>query len=501
MTDTKMNEINWHERVCSTTFSVRNLVNGYFTEPAGDLISKYAPGDGKLLYEFGSGDSAEIDAAVAAGREAFKDGRWRLLPIHERQAILNKLANLVEENREQFALYDCLDVGKPIMSALYGDVVLATERLREAAAELNNLLLPSGVVGNDMAYQYRKPIGVVGAIIGWNYPLLMAANKIGPALAMGNSLVLKPSEFSSLSAIRLAELALEAGVPSGVLNVVHGLGETVGAALSGHMDIDMVTFTGSSATGKRIMAAAGSSNMKRVHLECGGKSANIVFDDCSMDLDHVATTVVNTAFSNQGAVCHAGSRLLLQEGIVDQLMPRILEQAAKIKPCDPLDPSSEFGAIMNEAHMNKVLGYIEGGIAEGANLLCGGGRVNGEEGGYFIEPTIFNNVKAHYKIAQEEIFGPVLSVFNFKTEAEAIQIANNTRFGLSAHVSTGSLGRAHRMGQALEAGLILIKGSENPISGVVTIGVEPQKESGMGFENGRVGLEAYSVVSAVHMFI
>jgi acyl-CoA reductase-like NAD-dependent aldehyde dehydrogenase len=497
-----MTDINWHERASSTTFSVRNLINGEFSEPQGaKTIQKYAPHNGGLLYEFGEGTEAEVDAAVASSREAFEDGRWRNKPIYERQSILNKLADLVEENSEQFGLFECLDVGKPIMMGVHDDVARGTNGLRGAATGLDNLLLPSGVSGNDMAYQYRKPVGVVAAIVGWNYPLALAAGKIGPALAMGNSIVLKPSEFTSLSAIRLAELALEAGVPPGVINIVHGSGAIVGAALSSHMDVDMITFTGSSATGKVIMAAAGNSNMKRVHLECGGKSANIIFEDCIADIDSVVASSVYWSFPNQGALCITGSRLLVQESIKEEFMAKMLEQTAKIKPQDILDPSCEFGAMMNEAHMNKVLGYIDSGKSEGATLLCGGNQVNKDSGGFYVEPTIFDNVTMKHRIAREEIFGPVLSVFSFKDEAEALAIANDTRFALAAHVTTRDLGRAHRMGQQLNAGMIMISGSANGIGGFVNLGVEPQKESGMGFEGGRGGLEAYSVASSIHMFI
>ena len=496
-----MNTINWHERAKATQFSVRNLINGEFSEPQGEKISKFAPHDGTLLYEFGAGTAAEVDLAVAAAREAFDDGRWCKKSVGERQSILNKLADLVQENKEQFGLFECLDVGKPIMNALNEDVRNAASQLRTAASGLNNLLLPSGVSGNDVAYQYRKPMGVVAGVIGWNYPLVLAAGKVGPALAMGNSIVLKPSEFTSLSAIRLAELALEAGVPPGVINIVHGSGATVGAALSGHMDVDMFSFTGSSATGKAIMAAAGNSNMKRVHLECGGKSANIIFDDCAEDLDKVVASSVYWSFPNQGALCITGSRLLIQESIKDQFMEKMLEQTAKIKPHDPLDTACEFGAMMNEAHMNKVLGYIESGKEEGATLLCGGNQVNKDSGGFFVEPTIFDNVTMKNKIAREEIFGPVLSVFSFKDEEEAIAIANDTRFALAAHVSTTNLGRANRVGQQLNAGVVLVSGSANGMGGFVNLGTEPQKESGMGFAGGRAGLEAYSVATSIHLFI
>ena len=496
-----MKDINWHERAKNTTFTVRNMINGESSEPQGSLITKYAPYDGSLLYEFGEGTAAEVDQAVASAREAFNDGRWGNKPIGERQAILNKLADLIQENQEQFGLFECVDVGKIIRAGLYDDVSRAVSGLRGAAANLNNLLLPSGVSGNDVAYQYRKPIGVVGGILGWNYPLAMVTGKVGPALAMGNSLILKPSEFTSLSSSLVADLALEAGIPPGVLNVVHGAGATVGAAIAEHGDIDMVSFTGSTATGKKLMIAAGQSNLKRVHLECGGKSANIIFDDCASDLDHVASTVTSIGFPNQGALCIAGSRLLVQESIKDALMEKVLEQTNAVAPANPLDWASVMGAIVNEAHMNKVLGYIESGKSEGAQLICGGNQVNKSSGGFYIEPTIFDNVNMSHRIAREEIFGPVLSVLTFKDEAEAIQLANDSSYGLAAHVSTQNAGRVHRLGQQLNAGSIMINTSSNPNTGYVALGSEPHRESGVGFAGGRLGLEAYSIASAIHTFI
>ena len=496
-----MTTINWHDRLANSTFSVRNLINGEFTATSGNPISKYAPHNGQLLYQFGEGSAAEVDLAVASAREAFKDGRWRNKPVYERQAILNKLADLVEVNREQLGLYECLDVGKPISAGLNDDIGRTVHQLRGAASGLDNLLLPSGVRGNDIGYQYRKPVGVVGAIVGWNYPLTLAASKLGPALAMGNSLVIKPSEFTSLSAVRLAELALEAGVPPGVVNVVHGTGAVVGAALAGHMDVDMITFTGSSATGKAIMVAAGQSNMKRVHLECGGKSPYLVFDDCPEDLDWMAQEIVGAAFPNQGALCISSTRLLVQEGIKDRLMEKVVEHSAKITPADPLNPDTSFGAIMNEAHMNKVLGYVDRGNAEGAEHLYGGERVLTETGGYYLTPAVFDQVQPNHCIAQEETFGPLLSAITFKDEQQAIEIANNSTFGLAAYIATTNLARGHRVAHELNAGIILVTGNPVDATDFVNLGVEPQRQSGMGIEGGRGGLEAYSVVSAIHMII
>ena len=495
-----MTNPNWHQRVRDTQFQVRNLIGGEFSEPSGSPIEKYAAYNGELLYQFGGGSAAEVDLAVASAREAFSDGRWRNKPVYERQAVLHKLADLVEENREQLGLYESLDVGKPITAGLNDDIGRTLHQLRGAAKGLDNLLQPSGVRGNDIAYQHRKPHGVVGAIVGWNYPLTLAASKVGPALAMGNSLVLKPSEFTSLSAVRLAELALEAGVPPGVFNVVHG-GAAIGGALAMHMDVDMLTFTGSSATGKKIMVAAGQSNMKRVHLECGGKSPYLVFDDCPDDLDWMAQELVGAAFPNQGALCISSTRLLIQEGIKERLMDKIVEHTAKIKPADPLDPNTSFGAIMNEAHMNKVLGYVDRAAADGARHLYGGEQVLRNTGGFYLTPAVFDNVEPNSCIAQEETFGPLVSAISFKDEAEALAIANNSTFGLAAYVATTNLSRGHRVAQNLNAGIVLVSGDAVDANDFVNLGIEPQRQSGMGFEGGRGGLEAYSVVSAIHMII
>ena len=495
-----MTQPNWQQLANDTNFQVRNLINGKISETTGTVISKYAPNNGQLLYEFGQGSVEEIDRAVASAREAFNDGRWRNKPVYERQAVLNKLADLVEENRDELALFECLDVGKTITAALNDDMGRVQHQLRGAASGLDNLLLPSGVRGNDIGYQYRKPHGVVGAIVGWNYPLTLAASKVGPALAMGNSLVLKPSEFTSLSAIRLAELALEAGVPPGVFNVIHG-GAAMGAALAGHNDVDMLTFTGSSATGKKIMVAAGQSNMKRVHLECGGKSPYLVFDDCPDDLDWMAKEIVATAFPNQGALCVSSTRLLLQSGIKERLLEKVIEHTAKITPADPLNPDSKFGAIMNEAHMNKVLAYVDRGRSEGAEHRYGGEQVLAETGGYYLTPAVFDRVEPNTAIAQEETFGPLLSAITFDSEEEAVAIANNSTFGLAAYIATSNLARGHRVAHQLNAGMILVTGNPVDATDFVNLGIEPQRQSGMGFEGGRGGLEAYSVASAIHVII
>lgn len=493
-----MSEINWHNRAAETTFTVRNFINGEYQHCVGSTaIEKYAARDGKLLYSFGNGDGSEVDQAVASARATYQEGVWRKKSSAERGAVLNALADLVEQHKETFALYESMDVGKPITNALYEDVALTAGNLRKAAANIDKLLGSCGTDQGALVYQTHKPVGVVAGILGWNYPLSLASSKVGPALVTGNSLVLKPSEFTSLSTGLLAELALEAGVPAGVFNVVHGDGANVGDGLARHMDVDLLTFVGSSGTGKVLMKAAGESNMKRLILECGGKSPYIVFDDTEEYLDFVAADIVATAFPNQGALCVAGTRLLVQDNIREKLMPKILQQAANITPKDPLDAECSFGALMNEAHMNKVLGYIESGKADGAELVYGGERVLQETGGFYLKPTIFDRVEPRHRIAQEEIFGPVLSVIGFKDEAEALAIANGTCFGLAAYVATQNIGRVQRLGEDISAGLIQMIASGTPSGGNVSFSIEGHKQSGFGTEGGIQGLAAYTAASTV----
>jgi acyl-CoA reductase-like NAD-dependent aldehyde dehydrogenase len=504
-----MTHIDWIKRAEGSNFEIRNFINGQF-EPVAEIgaphtvIHKYSPRDGNLLYSFSEGAKADIDKAVSDAREAFNDGRWRKLPLPKRAAVLNTLADLVEKHKEQFALYECLDVGKTITNALKDDIARTIGRLRRTASLAGQLMAPSGADLGCFAYQRRKPVGVVGGIAGWNYPLTLAVSQLAPALIMGNCLVLKPSEFTSLSAAHLAALAIEAGVPPGVFNVVHGAGHTVGSALAEHLDVDLLSFVGSSATGKKIMVSAGQSNMKRLLLECGGKSPYMVFDDCPDDLNFIAQDIVNNAFPNQGALCAAGTRLLLQDTIREKLLPLIVEKAAAIRPADPLNPNSTFGALVNETHINKVLNYIAAGISEGAELILGGQRVFpvGDEslkGGFYIEPTIFDNVAPTAKIAQEEIFGPVLSVLTFKDESEAIRIANNSSFGLAAYAATTNLARAQRLGEQINAGVLITMGDTNLSGGGVNIGSDKHRQSGFGFSGGLEGLASYSISTTVHV--
>jgi len=495
--------IDWVGRSQTSTLRIRDFIDGEWKHGAGDeSLAKYSPRDGRLLARFGAGAARDVDEAVASARRAFDDGRWSKLPIQRRKDALHGLASLLEKHREELALLECLDVGKPISDAFNFDVTTAVATLRHTA-EISDQVqgLVYGADQSSLSYQLRRPFGVVAGIVGWNFPLVLAVQKIAPALATGNCLVLKPSEITSLSASRVAQLAIEAGIPAGVLNVVHGNG-AVGAALARHQDVDLVTFTGSTQTGKKLLIASGQSNMKRLILECGGKAPNIVFDDCP-NLDSVADSVVARAFMNQGEVCTASSRLLIQDSIKDEVLRRVIQKSALLVTGDPLNPETKFGALVSREHQQKVLDYIAGGEKEGARMAYQSNAPAPFSEGFYVPPTIFDRVSPGQKIAQEEIFGPVLSVISFRDEGEAIRIANSTIYGLSAILWTKDLGRAHRATQGIHAGRIVVNATGKPTGGpgVGVVSVGGHKESGIGTEGGIEGLEAYMSTSAVQWFV
>jgi acyl-CoA reductase-like NAD-dependent aldehyde dehydrogenase len=495
--------VDWVARAGALRIQVRNFVGGRAL--AGDsagLLHKSSPRDGHELYSFTAGSPRDVESAVAVARRAFVDGRWSQLPPQRRSEVLYRLAALLAEHAEEFALLESLDTGKPIRDAAAFDVPRASATFRFSAAASDKLASQVYAVdARSLSYQSRRPLGVVGGIIGWNFPLVLAAEKIGPALAMGNSLVLKPSELTSLSAARLAELALEGGVPEGVLNVIHGSPE-VGAALARHQDVDMITFTGSSRTGKLLLVASGESNMKRLMLECGGKAPNIVFGDAP-DLAAVADGIVARAFWNQGQVCTASSRLLVQEDIKDQLLKLVIERASVLHPGDPLKEQTTFGALVSTGHREKVQGYVASGEREGARAIYRASVPDPLPGGFYVAPVIFDEVSIGQRIAQEEIFGPVLSVLTFRDDEEAVRIANSTIYGLSAVLWTKDLGRAHRVSQSIDAGWIVINATASPTGGpgpgILSIG--GHKQSGIGVEGGVEGLKAYTRESVIQLFV
>lgn len=494
--------IDWIQRSQSVKYQIRNLIDGKKSGPRGTALEKYSPRDGGLLGTLGAGDPADVDEAVNVSRTAVAEGRWSELPVSRRKAILFRLAELVDRHRDELALMESLDVGKPISDALAFDVPTVSAVIRANAEVADKISGKTYAVDStSLSYQLIRPVGVVAGIVGWNFPLVLAAGKVAPALAAGNCIVLKPSEVTSLSAGRLAELALEAGVPPGVFNVIHGDGR-VGGALATHPGVDLITFTGSTRTGKHLLAAAGHNSMKRVLLECGGKAPNIVFEDCPR-VQAVADAVVARAFWNQGQVCTASSRLLVHESIKRDFLNAVIEKVASLAPGDPLDPSTTFGPVVCSSHRDKVLNYVRAGSEDGGRIVYQGEQKPPNTGGYFVPPVIFDDIKASHRIAQEEIFGPVLSVMTFHDEREAIQLANSTIYGLSAIAWTKDLGRAHRITHGIRAGWITVNAAETPKGGpgVGVLSIGGLKDSGIGTEGGLEGLKEYTERSAIQIFI
>ncbi|MCL4179751.1 MAG: aldehyde dehydrogenase [Verrucomicrobia bacterium] len=438
-------------------FRTQAFIDGKFVGArSGQTFTTENPATGKPLAEIAAGDIPEVNRAVTAARKAFDRGLWSRAKPGERKQVLLRFADRLEANADELALLDTLEAGKPIGDCATMDIPDTIHCIRwhaEAIDKLYGHVSPTGP--ENLALILREPVGVVGCVIPWNFPAQMAAWKIGPALATGNSVVLKPAELTSLSAIRMAELAAEAGVPAGVFNVVPGLGETAGQAIGRHGDVDLVAFTGSTEVGRCFLKYAAESNLKRVILECGGKSPQVVFADAP-DLAAVANHAVGAAFWNMGENCSCGSRLIVHKNIKDELVQRVVKLARTWPVGDPLDPRTRLGALIEKPHLEKVLGYIAAGRSEGAKLILGGRRILERTGGYFMEVTIFDEVSQKMKIAREEIFGPVLSVIPFSTEAEAIALANATDYGLAASLYTQDLNRAHRVSRAIRAGTVSV---------------------------------------------
>ena len=485
----------WTAQAASLDIRNQAFIDGRYVDArSGQTYDCVSPIDGRSLARVAQCDGNDVERAVKAARSAFESGVWsETAPVH-RKKVLIRLAQLIEAHAEELALLETLDMGKPISDSLNVDVA-ATVRCFSWNGEVIDKwyaeIAPTGP--DELGLVTREPLGVVAAIVPWNFPLLMASWKLGPALATGNSVILKPSEKSPLTAIRLAELAIEAGIPAGVLNVLPGFGKEAGEPLAAHMDVDGLVFTGSTAIGKHLMGIAGTTNMKRAFMECGGKSPNIVFPDAP-NLDTAAEAAATGVFYNQGEVCTAASRLLVHKSIRDDFLDRVVAAGLTMKPGNPLDPATRMGAIVDQPQINRVTGYIDKAVQEGARLKCGGSRVMQETGGYYVEPTIFDRVSPDMTIASEEIFGPVLSCIDFETEAEALAVANNSPYGLAAAVWTSDITRAHNMARKLRAGSVWVNYYDG---GDMTAPFGGFKQSGNGRDKSIHALEKYTEIKAI----
>ncbi|MGH9492386.1 MAG: aldehyde dehydrogenase family protein [Terriglobales bacterium] len=472
------------------------LIGGQWVDSSdGKTFDTVNPATGEVLTQIAAATLADVERAVAAARKAFDDpaGPWQKMTASERGKLLWKIADLIEQNIEELAEIETLDNGKPIFESRYVDLPTVADVFRYYAGwatKIHGETINSRP--NAFTYTLREPVGVVAAIVPWNFPLLLASWKIAPALATGNTVIWKPASQTSLSALRVGQLMLEAGVPAGVVNILPGAGAVVGMALVKHPGVDKVAFTGSTVVGKEVMRNA-ADTVKRITLELGGKSPNIVFADS--DLEAAVRGASTGIFYGKGEVCAAGSRLFVEKKIHEEFMAKLVERTQKLKPGDPLDPKTRLGAIVSEQQMNTVLGYIEAGKSEGAKLVAGGKRVSVDGGkGYFVEPTIFDGVDNNMKIAQEEIFGPVLATIPFDDVEQVAELANQNIYGLAAAVWTNDIRKAHAVARRLKAGTVWVN-AYNLYDVALPFG--GYKQSGFGRELGMHAIEHYTELKSV----
>ncbi len=482
--------VDWHKLAEKLEPRTDAFIDGkYVPAASGATFECVNPANGRLIAKVASCDARDVDAAVASARKAFEGGGWSRRAPAARKKVLLRFAELIRKHREELALTETLDMGKPISDSMKVDIPAAANCIAWYAEAIDKVYDEVAPAGHDaLALITRESVGVVGAIVPWNFPLLMASWKLGPALATGNSVVLKPSEKSPLTALRVAELAAEAGLPEGVLNVVPGFGATAGEPLALHMDVDCLAFTGSTRTGKRMLEYSGKSNMKRVWLECGGKAPNVVLGDVA-DVERAATAAAYGIFFNQGEMCSAASRLVVHESVKDAMLERIVAIGRTMAPGDPLDPKTKLGAIVDQVQLNAVMGYIESGKSEGAEVALGGDRARKESGGFFVEPTVFTGVAPGMKIAREEIFGPVLATISFSDVEEAVRIANDVSYGLTAAVWSRDITTAHRVAKRLRAGTVYVNCYD---ADDITVPFGGFKQSGNGRDKSLHAMDKYT---------
>ncbi|MFC8436435.1 aldehyde dehydrogenase [Streptomyces sp. NPDC057253] len=479
----------WLRRAKAQEVSGAHHIDGAEEPGVGATFSVVSPRDGQVIARVADGGPAEVGAAVAAARRAFDSGPWPRLAPADRGRVLLRMAELLEEQRESLALAVSLEMGKPITDAYRIELRAAISTFRWYGQLADKLTDESPHTAPDaLALVTREPAGVVGAVVPWNFPLTLASWKVAPALATGCTVVLKPSENSPLSALLLGRIATEAGLPPGVLNVVNGDGPGAGRALGLHPDVDVLAFTGSTAVGRHFLRYSADSNLKRVWLELGGKSPNIILPDAP-DLEKAAATAAWGIFFNQGEMCTAPSRLLVHSSIAERVTEAIVTRARELRVGDPLDPATEMGALVGESHLERVLGHVGGGLEEGARLLTGGSRALTGSGGSFLEPTVFDRVDPGMRLAREEIFGPVLSVLAFDDLDEAVRLANATEYGLAAGLWTSDLTTAHQVSRALKAGTVWVNCYEE---GDLTVPFGGVKQSGNGRDKSVHAIEKYT---------
>jgi acyl-CoA reductase-like NAD-dependent aldehyde dehydrogenase len=491
--------IDWKAKAGAVKFDARPLVGGARVDAEGEEIKSVSPRDGSILHSFAAGSAADACRAISSARQTYDQGHWRSLSPLIRKSILLGFANAIEGEKEELALLDTLEMGKPIAQALE-DAVGCAHIIRYYAEWADKAYGDSApAMARSIQYNRREPHGVVAAIVPWNYPLPNAALKIGPALAAGNSVVLKPSEFSPSSAIRIGELALASGIPAGALNVVPGLGSTVGAALATHPGVDFVAFTGSTATGRELLRLTSQSSLKPLQLECGGKSATLVLEDVG-DIDAVADDVAQRIFTNQGQLCVAGTRLIVEHGMRAALVEAVVARAKALAIGDPLDPDTAFGPLATKRRTEAVLKAVEQARSDGARCVHGGTAGTARGGGSFFEPTILDGVSPDMPAATTDIFGPVLCVMSYRDLDEAITLANAAPYGLSAVVWTRDLQAAARTIEELRAGRVtVLAAAPHPLSAAAPLASEPFGQSGIGAEGGRQGYELYTRLKAVEI--